>query len=690
MKRLLALLIPLMLTGGPALAAKPPPSHSPHRTERASRATRQPPNKLPVTVAFTSVGPRKYLTATSVLRIRGQVINQSGSTYQRVSVRLLFNSTPMTSRGQLDGYADGKGPEPVRTGPVRSITASLPADGQHDWTLSLPVRQMGLSTFGVYPISVEVYNGAGVVLGRQHTLVTYYSKSAQIAKTKIAWVWPIIDQPHRADDDTFVDGNLERQFSGGRLANLVSAAAHTSTPVSWLIDPGLVDDAARMASEDGYTIKSSKDSVHRYSNVAARSWLTSLQSAIGSEQVIATPYADPDVMSLAQHHLPGDIKSATDAGMSSLNAAGVTGATTAVSAPPDGLATQSTLAALAASGSRTVLLSSAILPDPQAQTYTPDPLVKKNVAGDPMNLIAYDDTLYKVLDTDTSEPGATVLAEQRFLAETAMITGEKPYDPRTIVVTPPRRWDPSPTFAKAVLSDTATAPWLRPVTLNKVESVKPVSRTFQPPKNTSGLGKTYLRQLHELSGRINRFTSILRPQKSAYSLGVPRVESSAWDGRSTRGKALRQRLDAALEKDVAKVRVLNDGITLVGKSARIPITISNDLSDKTIVVTLHAYSSNETRLRIDDVDRTLTLAPGHKDQVNLNMKAAANGPANVSLDLLTPGRLTFGPTHVLRVNATGYGRTALLITGVSLAVLFLGIGIRVVRRRAERAEESVD
>jgi hypothetical protein len=689
-KRLVALLIPLLLTGGPALAAKPPPSHGAHRTEQRASRVRQPAPKLPVAVSLTSVGPGKYLTAKSVLRVRGQLINQSGSDYQRVSVRLLFSSQPMTSRGELEAYADGKGPEPARAGPDRQLTASLPADGQQRFALYLPARQMGLATFGVYPISVEVYNGLGALLGRQRTLVTYYSKTAQIAKTKVAWVWPVIDQPHRSDDDTFLDGNLERQFGGGRLAGLVAAAAHTSTPVSWLLDPSLVDDAAQMASDDGYTIKSStKDSVHRYRNVAASSWLTSLHAAIGDEQVIATPYADPDVMALAQHHMPKDVKAATDAGVRSLTAAGVTRATTSVSAPPDGIADQATLTALAASGARTVLLSSAILPDLQAQTYTPDPLVRKNVSGKAMNLIAYDDTLRKVLDMDTSEPGGTVLAEQRFLAETAMITGEKPYDPRTIVITPPRRWDPSPAFAKAVLSDSSGAPWLRPVTLDNVESVKPVSRTFQPPKNTSGLSGTYLRQVRELDARIDRFTSILRPQESAFTLGVSRAESSAWNGHSRRGKALRQRLDAELKQDIGKIEVLNDGITLFGRSARIPITISNGLSDGTVVVTLHAYSKNDTRLRVNDVDRTLTLAPGHKDQVTLNMKAAANGPAYVGIELLTPDGLTFGDTHLLRVNASGYGGTALLITGVSLAVLFLGIGVRVLRRRAERAEESV-
>jgi hypothetical protein len=566
---------------------------------------------------------------------------------------------------------------------------SLPAGGRQGFSLSIPVRQMGLPGFGVYPISVEAYNAAGTLLGRQRTLVTYYPKRTKVAKTKIAWVWPIIDQPHRADDATFVDDHLERTLGNGRLAALVTAAARTSTPLSWLIDPAVVDDAAEMASQNGYTLK---NLTKRTRSTPAATWLSQLHSAIGTaDKVIATPYADPDVMALTQGQMTKDVKAATDAAVRKLGAAGPANATTSVSMPPNGLADQATLAALAANGARTVLLSSAILPDARVQTYTTDPVVTRNVSGHPMKLIAYDDTLRQVLADDTKQPGSTVLAEQRFLAETAMITGETPNDSRTVVVTPPRRWDPDPAFAKAVLSYSAHAPWLSPVGLDHVEALKPVSRTFQPQKDASGLSRSYLRKVKDLSGRIKRFTSIFRPADSGFVLGVPRTESSAWDGQSRRGSALRQTLGTDLDRTTAKVKVLNDtAVTMVGKSARIPITISNGLHEGTVVVRLHVYSQNDTRLQVTAIDRTLTLDPGHKDQIMLNMKASANGLGYVNVELLAADGHPFGDTRVLRVRATGYGRTALLITGISLAVLFVGVGIRVVRRRAERVEESVD
>ncbi|MFB9830594.1 DUF6049 family protein [Actinoallomurus acaciae] len=693
MRRLIALVLPLLLGGAPAFAAtpKPPPSSAhPHASSHVSRASRdrEPTPKAPVDVKLSSISPGGYLQANSTLRVKGRMVNQSESGYQRVSVRLRFSSQPMTNRGELESYADGKGLDPQRAGQPRLATATLPVGGQQPWSVSLPVRQMGLTTFGVYPISVEVLGAAGTVLGHVRTFVTYYPTGSAPQKTKVSWVWPVIDQPHRADDSTFVDDGLERQLgAGGRLSNLVTAAGRTTTPVSWLIDPSLVDDATRMGDTEGYSIKGTA----RPQSVAANDWLRSLHTALApGDQLIATPYADPDVMALAQRGMSGDVKLAAQEGTRTLAAAKLSGATPVVAMPPDGLADQATLSSLVAGGSRTILLSSSVLPDSRATTYTVDPVAHKTVSGTNVKLVAYDDTLRKILGTSTTEPGGTIIAEQRFLAETAMITSEAPQKSRTIVITPPRRWNPSPTFAKAVLNYTAKAPWLQAVPLAAAANTPPAGRVFQAQKG-SGLGKNYLHQVRDLRSRIQQFTSIFTPPTSGFTLGVARTESSAWNGQSRKGTRLRDTLTDELDRDIGKIKVLNDGITMAGKSGRTAITISNGLDYGTVVVRLRAYSQNKSRLRVDSVDRVLTLEHGHKDQVTLDMKASANGIAYINLDLLTPDGhpLGTGP-HVLHVRTTAYGRTALLITGVSLAVLFVGVAIRVVRRRAERAEESVE
>ena len=113
------------------------------------------------------------------------------------------------------------------------------------------------------------------------------------------------------------------------------------------------DDATRMADTDGYTIKGTKDSAHRAQSVAALEWLRTLHGAVGGDRLIATPYADPDVMALAGRHMSTDVKAATQEGDRALATANFGGATSVAALPPDGLADQATLSALVASGTRT-------------------------------------------------------------------------------------------------------------------------------------------------------------------------------------------------------------------------------------------------------------------------------------------------------------------------------------------------
>jgi hypothetical protein len=667
-KRLLASVASLQL------ALAPSPHHEALRH-------RQPSTKPPVDVILSAIGPKYIGRTTRTLRLKGLVLNQSETAYQRLSVRLRYGGREMSSRGELQTYADGKGADPPLAGAGRTLAATLAPGTRQGWTLSLPVSGMGLRSFGVYPIDVEAVAATGAVLGRQRTFVTYDPGVA--ARTRISWVWPVVDQPHRADDATFVDDRLQSRLTE-RLQHIVGAAARTQTPVTWLLDPALVDDALAMSAKDGYAVKGKR---HPRS-AAAAAWLSMLKGAIGTDRLVATPYADPDLNALSRARMARDARSATDAAPPTLARAGLGGASVAVSAPPGDI-DQQTLTDLVADRARTILLSSQNLPDAQNQTFTPDPLTHRNISGADVRLIAYDDTLRDVLSVDTGRPGAAFLAEQRFLAETAMITSEAPNHPRTLVVMPPRRWDPDPRFARNLLSYSAKAPWLRAVPLRDVEALPPVPRTFQPRRQTPALTGGYLRNVRSLARRIARFNSIFQPPTSGFTLGPARAESSAWAGQGKRARALRKTLDAELNAASGKIKVLNDGITMAGKSARIPITISNGLEHGTVQVRLHASSQNAARLRVEGEDRVLVLEAGHKDQVTLSMKASANGPAYVNLDLLAPDGRPFGATRVLVVRATAYGRTALVITGVSLAVLFLGVGVRILRRRAYRDQPDL-
>ena len=128
------------------------------------------------------------------------------------------------------------------------------------------------------------------------------AKSARPKPTKVAWVWPMIDRPRRTDDATFIDDQLEVELApGGRLDTLIQAAKKARTPVTWAIDPALIDDAQEMSN--GYTLKNAKrpKGTSRPPSTAAANWLNQLRSA--GNPYFTTPYADPDTVALVRQKL---------------------------------------------------------------------------------------------------------------------------------------------------------------------------------------------------------------------------------------------------------------------------------------------------------------------------------------------------------------------------------------------------
>ncbi|MGH3389759.1 MAG: DUF6049 family protein, partial [Actinomadura sp.] len=214
------------------------------------------------------------------------------------------------------------------------------------------------------------------------------------------------------------------------------------------------------------------------------------------------------------------------------------------------------------------------------------------------------------------------------------------------------------------------------------------------------LGGTYLKNVREVATAALRFSGIFDPPVNAYERAVLRMESSWWRGRDRQARAFRQSVDATLDSSISQVHlVTNKRIGLAGNSGFIPITVANDLTDRTVGVVLRVTSQNPRRLMVGGGSTVqngagrewfLTIGPERKETVRIPVEANANGYTDLSLELLAPQpRRKFGQDRSITVHTTGYGRMALLITGGSLAVLFLGVGVRVLRaRRQGEAEES--
>src|SRR5690625_4021940 len=95
-------------------------------------------------------------------------------------------------------------------------------------------------------------------------------------------------------------------------------------------------------------------------------------------------------------------------------------------------------------------------------TYTPSGKTRVLVDSSVVPTLLSENTMSMTLTAAATDGvmGSTALARQRLLADSAVITQERPSDPRHVLLTVPRTWNPDPKRAAELLSALAQAPWV--------------------------------------------------------------------------------------------------------------------------------------------------------------------------------------------------------------------------------------
>ncbi|MQA78262.1 MAG: hypothetical protein GEV10_07255 [Streptosporangiales bacterium] len=646
-------------------------------------------------ITVTSVTPNAP-GPKDTLRITGTVSNPGKRPLTDVTTRLRYGSLPLVSREQVNEHATA--PDAPTGNPVYGHDAELGTvrpRGDRQFELAVPVRNLYLGGFGVYPITVEAFTSDGTSLAVQRTFIvnTPDDKGAIPQATRIGWLMPLVDRPHRQAGTTFEDDLLARSMApDGRLGRIVAgggSASAADVPLTWAVDPGVLHDAQTMGA--GYRVRSGNEVVTGTGGPAASDFLARLTSATEGDDVVALPYADVDTVALTRAGLSGDITTAQSRGEEVTGEAlGVT-PSRGMTWPPDGLADQKALNALASTGARTAVLRDTALPLAEQQTYTPDPVASVRTTSGKVTVLLADSTLSDIVGSATSRPGSASLAEQRFLAETALITAERPNTSRGLVIVPPRDWNPPDNLASSLLADTAEVPWLAPTSLQDLSETpqdEPPTRqrlTYPSRAKKAELSQNYLDGARRVHGSLNRYATIFTRLPSRiedYNLAILRAESTAWRTRRARGQATLVTVASAVERQRRRVSVEQPGgLSLASSEGSVPLNVRNGL-DEPVTVQLRVLSANPGRMSVGDLPNngSLTIPPRQRVTVQVPMSTVASGVVEVSAQLLTADDYVYGPTRTFTVTSTAYGSVAIIITSVALVFLFAGSGYRVVRR----------
>ena len=686
----------------------------------AQAATDQPaaqgqPASGPLALTVTSVSP-SYAEQGHQVTITGRVKNTSGSAASALSVQLLSSRTRLGSRLEMENFAAGSyplGETPVSIAPVTRL--ALGAGKSWDWTITFPASALGLSCFGVYPLTAQVSDVALSVASEPIPLPYWPTKTGACSgeprprPSAISWIWPLIDIPHQDACRGLIDNRLAASIvPAGRLGSLLAVGERYSARagLTWAIDPALLDSVRVMRKPYpvGFSATCGAEPQHPASRDATR-WLAGLVKGTSGQPVFVTPYADADIAALTRAGNSTDLQlSFTDAdevGQDMLGRRAVPASLpagrrqlSAIAWPAGGIASGALLDNLATANVNTVILTAPAVPP---VSYTPGAVASTLPGtGQRLHVLLADHAITALLGSKAATSrtaGAIFRVSQLYLAETAMIAAEAPGTPRPIVVAPPRRWDPARRLASGLLADTVQAPWLRPSTTGQLVTMPPehVYKQLTQSESSNELSAKLLRKVAKLDRRIVLLQSIRVTPDPALERAVFSIESSAWRGKAVKhARALLARTSRYVESQLKGVSIGGGAphatyhVTFGGKTSAVPVAIKNNLR-YSVKVGLLVKASNA---RVNVEPSSLVIPKLSSSTVKLTVHVESKqGRIRLSLIVLK-GSLAGHPLPayplIVLVHPTDFGTVALVICAAVLALFVIGSAFRAIRHgRAE-------
>ncbi|MFE2673895.1 DUF6049 family protein [Streptomyces hygroscopicus] len=724
----------LAASGGPqgsTAARSPAHSHGLHDAATAPGSAQ----RYPVSVELASLSPA-VIRQGGELRISGRVTNTSARRVgpARIGVRI-GAAGAIDTRGGLaavphrTSLTRSDGPEvPGRT--VR--LAALPTGAERGFRLTVPVPDLDLDGAGAYALTVSVIRsdgtgtgtgtgtgagtgtGTGGVLGLTRTQLSAYPDATRLEPLRTTVLWPVVDTPRmealtlRTPDSVlpvFRDDELTAAFGpGGRLRRLVEMG--TGQPVTWVLDPDLIVHARAMAA--GYRVARTpggshpREATEGTGGEAAAEWLAALRKAVRGREVIALPYADPDLVSLARGGgapLAGLLRSASRAGRSVVDRALGIRTRAGVGWPAggeldDGIARYAKLLGLG-----TVLASG-------AGVTSSGQLVSEGATDDGAvaldggtTALRYDAAIASLLLAAHPAEGAAgaparLLLRQRLLAETLTAARELPNARRDLVVVPPRRMPlGTARVLLTVVAEGRKAGWLEPArfaaALRKPTAGRLRGSDGHPPaRHASELPPARLAAVDRDRRRLRALTKVLsdaRVTAASVRAALARSVATGWRGDPAGAASYQRGVSRYLTASITSVRLVpKSTVVVAGGSATIPVTVDNGLQQDLTGVELRVLSSRPERLDARERAVPVRASRAVSRTVRVRVKAYANGPVRLTAQLYTTadGRPWGAPmTFRADVRSVPSGAVIFVLGGTALIVLTAAFRLRRTRGR---------
>ncbi|MFF0435052.1 DUF6049 family protein [Streptomyces sp. NPDC004327] len=671
-----------------------------------------------VDVSVDTLAPKAPVEGDT-LTITGTVTNETKQSVSNATVDLRVGPR-MTSRSEIDEVADrdgvryGSDPAPLG-GPYTVKIPTLGAGLSREFTLSVPVSKLGLDDAGVYQLGVSLSGQTGGqsyerLLGIERTFLPYQPDEAE-KKTKLTYLWPLISTSHVSAETgpnlqqtpVFENDDLAAELApGGRLNEMVTLGK--DLPVTWVIDPDLLASVAAMA--EPYRVKSGATEVPGRNQAIAENWLDALEKAVQGHKVVALPFADPDLASLAHHgkEVPGSLshlQQATALASTTVETILHVKPSTDFAWPVDGAVDASIMAVATSAGAHNVIARSDSFRDDLSYT----PTAARPVGGGTTAVVS-DAGLSKAFQGDLIRAENSTLSIQSFLAQSLATTLELPEKQRSVVVAPQRM----PTAAQAQSMATALQAlgakrWTEPEDLPAASAETPdpdastripSSHAYPKKLRAQELDTKAFLKMKETRDELDDFRVILTaPDRVVppFTNAISREMSTSWRGEAPSAALYREEVLRYLRSLTEEVQLIKKSdLTLSGRSATIPVTVQNRLLQGVDHLVLRLQSGNKNRIKLDGegtAEQPVKINGGHSQSVKFNASANANGPVTMTAQLYTEDGTPYGAPMTFTVKVSEITPTVMLVIAGGVLLLVLA-GIRMYSQRKRAAARNAE
>ncbi|GAA2926519.1 DUF6049 family protein [Streptomyces thioluteus] len=651
-------------------------------------------------------------TQNDKITISGTVTNKSRSTVTGGHVGLRMGPL-LSTRSEIDDIGDRTSFSPGTDGPELSghtqKIGKLQPGVSREFSLTLPAKDLNLDRDGVYQLGVSLSGQTSDqpyerVLGIRRTLLPWQPSGTDGKKTKLTFLWPLISSTRltgRTESDqqqtpVFPNDDLAAELApGGRLQQLV--ALGKNLPVTWVIDPDLLATVEAMTKRYQVAGPDGEDTPGQ-GQAVAKQWLGQLQAAVADHQVVALPFADPDLASLAHRgkDVPGTLghlQSATELAATTVDTILQVKPRTDFAWPVDGAVDPSIVDVATSAGARNIIARSDSLREPDGSPYAPT--AARQIGGGNTAVVA-DARLSTAFEGDLTRAGDASLAVQRFLAQSLMVNKQAPENERSIVVAPQRLPTTSQAQAMAAaLGGLSDGRWTQPLDLGAAAKAKPdpsASRhvpgggAYPDALRSQELSTETFTTIHTTQASLDKFKVILTsPERVVIPFGnaIMREMSTSWRGDAAGAADFRGEVASNLTSLTQQVKLVEKSdATLSGRSATIPVTVKNGLLQGVTGLKLRLESTQPNRLKVES-EQPVKIEGGHSQSVKFETRAYANGPVRLRAQLYTADNQPVGDAVDFTVHVTSVTLMVLLVIagGVFLLVL-AGLRIYLKRKRS--------